>query len=934
VGENTLMIIRLICICLILFSAPAHAEIYGQSDLIIYDQTSLIIDGITLGATEETYTVETWVGYATDGSGVPQDGSATWELYGGQADRTYTRVWTATENGSAESINARLYASGDDWDSFWYVLYVNNVLVGKSADQGTNSASTGWNGYVDLIAESGETLVFSENDTLNFGICWDYSSGTVNMYRDTAVTGENVSKYSTQSVAGAPPDPATWTDTASEGYGIILNYKGPGEVVGNVAPVAIAGANQTVTEGDTVTLTGTGSYDTDGTISSYLWEQTVGTSVVITDDDTSVATFPAPSVDAEGETLTFSLTVTDDDSDTGVDTIDITVNDTTVSYPVTDYLGYENVSGTPATIGSLVNYGVYEDRTYTRSHTATANGLLDSINAYFVADYDDWENAWLVAYVNGTLVGKSAALGTAYTTGWTGYISLVAESGQTLEVELGDTLNFGIAWDNDAAAAVTIGRDSAVTGEDFSQYSTGAVESAPQATIASFSESTNEGLCLILKWTRESVAVSGVYYADFSSSGDNVGSWNHPFKNAETINNYTFDPGDDLYFKAGSTNSMSTNLVVDWAGSASNRVIIGAASAEGVFTLGGSARPILDGNSTVPASVNNGLIHVWMHDGYVTVENLEVKDSNGSGIQIAYSTDYQNTSSMYNIVDNCFTNVSERQGILLARNSYSMVQDSIIYKASNDGSSGAGIEITGTQEEGLSNYNEANGNTVYQCNEGIGAYLGSRYTTIDGNTVYNTRVGIYAANARNGTIKNNIIYQTPSGEDYGLGYMIYIDNEGHNPNVTFRETGNWDIYDNYVAGALNGIGLGNNGSGNTPPVYQHDNNIYGNIIVDCEHNFYFGANVSGWTDNYIYSNYSFIFDDASEGLVHSSNYSPYGVTWDDADGGEGNFFNSAVTGNANDADNPATNAYTMTKDTGWRTLTPGDVDSDDFALDP
>ena len=78
----------------------------------------------------------------------------------------------------------------------------------------------------------------------------------------------------------------------------------------NVAPIANAGANQTVTSGTTVTLNGTASSDSDGSIASYAWTQTAGTAVTLSSATASQPTFPAPTV-ASATALTFSLVVTD-----------------------------------------------------------------------------------------------------------------------------------------------------------------------------------------------------------------------------------------------------------------------------------------------------------------------------------------------------------------------------------------------------------------------------------------------------------------------------------------------------------------------------------------------------------------------------------------------------------------------------------------------
>jgi hypothetical protein len=94
----------------------------------------------------------------------------------------------------------------------------------------------------------------------------------------------------------------------------------------NQAPTANAGLDQTVDEGDTVTLDGSNSYDPDGTIASYSWTQTAGTSVNLSDPASATPTFTAPLVGAGSEALRFQLTVTDNGGLSGTDTVIINVS--------------------------------------------------------------------------------------------------------------------------------------------------------------------------------------------------------------------------------------------------------------------------------------------------------------------------------------------------------------------------------------------------------------------------------------------------------------------------------------------------------------------------------------------------------------------------------------------------------------------------------
>ncbi len=135
-----------------------------------------------------------------------------------------------------------------------------------------------------------------------------------------------------------------------------------------------AGNNQSASEGDTVTLDGSGSSDSDGTVESYHWEQTGGTTVTLTGANSATASFTVPNGTA-GETLTFKLTVTDNDSLTSTDTIDVIV------MPL------------PAT-GDLVSF-VTRFYLYTLNRTPDAAGL------------DEWVNG----LENGTSTGSDVAKG-------------------------------------------------------------------------------------------------------------------------------------------------------------------------------------------------------------------------------------------------------------------------------------------------------------------------------------------------------------------------------------------------------------------------------------------------------------------------------------------------------------------------------------------
>ncbi|QKX17224.1 endo-1,4-beta-xylanase [Microbulbifer sp. YPW1] len=78
----------------------------------------------------------------------------------------------------------------------------------------------------------------------------------------------------------------------------------------NIAPTANAGADRTVSEGASVTLSGSGS-DMDGSIATYNWSQVSGPSVTLTAGDAGTVSFTAPAVEASSQ-LVFELRVSDD----------------------------------------------------------------------------------------------------------------------------------------------------------------------------------------------------------------------------------------------------------------------------------------------------------------------------------------------------------------------------------------------------------------------------------------------------------------------------------------------------------------------------------------------------------------------------------------------------------------------------------------------
>ncbi|KAA3596125.1 MAG: hypothetical protein DWQ06_15850 [Calditrichaeota bacterium] len=93
----------------------------------------------------------------------------------------------------------------------------------------------------------------------------------------------------------------------------------------NLPPVANASNDQTVTEGNLVTLDGSGSSDANNDPMNFLWAQLSGTSASLNSNSSQSPTFTAPEINGS-DVLIFELTVSDA-STSSKDTVEIIVHD-------------------------------------------------------------------------------------------------------------------------------------------------------------------------------------------------------------------------------------------------------------------------------------------------------------------------------------------------------------------------------------------------------------------------------------------------------------------------------------------------------------------------------------------------------------------------------------------------------------------------------
>ena len=160
----------------------------------------------------------------------------------------------------------------------------------------------------------------------------------------------------------------------------------------NLPPVANAGPDQSVASGDTVTLNGSGSSDTDGTIASWSWARTGGTrgsTVTMTGANTARPTFIADTLSPGARNITHVFTLRVTDSAGGIDTDTVTV---TVTVDATN-------------LPPVANAG--PDQSVASGDTVTLNGSGSS-------DTDGTIASWSWRRTGGTF-GKSVVMTNANT---------------------------------------------------------------------------------------------------------------------------------------------------------------------------------------------------------------------------------------------------------------------------------------------------------------------------------------------------------------------------------------------------------------------------------------------------------------------------------------------------------------------------------------
>ena len=195
----------------------------------------------------------------------------------------------------------------------------------RELNTATNNTAPTVNAGADQTVKNGDTVTLAgnatdgENDPLTYLWTHDQPGLGISLANDTALS-------TTFTAPQVNADTAiNFTLAVNDGINVPVTDQVIITVTNNAPPTAEAGANQTVREGDTVTLAGNAT-DGENDPLTYLWtHDQPGLGISLANDTALSTTFTAPQVNAD-TSITFTLNVTDGTAST-TDTASVTVQD-------------------------------------------------------------------------------------------------------------------------------------------------------------------------------------------------------------------------------------------------------------------------------------------------------------------------------------------------------------------------------------------------------------------------------------------------------------------------------------------------------------------------------------------------------------------------------------------------------------------------------
>jgi hypothetical protein len=229
----------------------------------------------------------------------------------------------------------------------------------------------------------------------------------------------------------------------------------------NAAPIANAGPDSNAVETQQVTLDGSLSADPDGDPLTYSWQQLSGTPVTLSDSSAASPGFIAPLVAANGDTLTFQLTVSDG-SLSSTSLVNVTI---------------AKMQQAPVAIAKVVNASV----------PAGAHVVLDGSDSYD-PDNDPITYQWTQTAGPAVTISDSTSQMASFTAPFVGF------SGQTFVFTL-------VVKDN---CVDTLGNDCSLTSDPSPVTVQVTFYNRPPTAVAGDAQTVDEGSPVVLDGTGSS----------------------------------------------------------------------------------------------------------------------------------------------------------------------------------------------------------------------------------------------------------------------------------------------------------------------------------------------------------------------------------------------------------------------------------------------
>jgi hypothetical protein len=266
--------------------------------------------------------------FVTVGDTVALDGSASYDLEG----RSLTYRWrqvrgVAVALSDSQAVQPRFIAPLPNGDAeVAFELIVHDGVIASAADTATihiNRNPVLLNGIAAAHDTLGDdaTLALSApaTDADNDSLTWNWSATL------GAIAGSGANVVFTPPLVTLPTPVRIALEVRDGKGGAARDSLALVVVHPNRLPIARAGEDQFVTEGDTVLLNGAASSDFEAQPLAYHWKQLTGVSVSLSDSNAVAPSFVAPHSDDETQ-FRFALTVHDGAEASAPDTVAIFIN--------------------------------------------------------------------------------------------------------------------------------------------------------------------------------------------------------------------------------------------------------------------------------------------------------------------------------------------------------------------------------------------------------------------------------------------------------------------------------------------------------------------------------------------------------------------------------------------------------------------------------